>query len=314
MGLFVFENEEGCKITQNRKKIKRSKRIIKTKNENKKKDRNINLTDNKIKEIYRQLIDGINKICQSNMDEIDFEIIKSQMFNVILVLSGTRSGMLYEMFQSNTLLLKINKIIIKLIKKIIKKHYLNNIQIENIYGPHYVIYDNKYKDLVLLAHNDDKQLGILLDFICPGDNQDQINDRMVQDLYANECSFITQICSVHNYESNKDKFNEQFKKYQRIGNLLSLCIKMRFRIVTGAKTLITEIHKHGTKAIIKYMDELINIMRQGPEEDYKKTIDHLNQGEHYIMEKEKALKIIIINAVINDSQMSNSMIENILLV
>ena len=141
-----------------------------------------------------------------------------------------------------------------------------------------MIYDNKHRDLAVLAQDDDKFLGQLLDYVCPGENQDQLNDRMSQTLYANESPFITQMCSIESYGSKQDEFNEQLKKYQDIGKILNVKVTMGFRKVTGSLTLISEIHENGTQGIIKYKDELINIMRQCSEDDYKKTIDLLDQG------------------------------------
>ena len=226
------------------------------------------MTDNKIKEIYQELIQGQEQICQGHEHQIDINEIKSQMFNVILVLVGARGGMLYEIYQSYPILIEINEKIIELIKNILMTHNLDNIEIDNIFRPHYLIYDNKYKDQALLleAQDDVKVLGKLLDYTCPGDNLDKMNDRITQLIYAYDYPFFTQMCTMENYQRNEKKFKSQLKKYQKIGKLLDVDVRMTFRKFTGARTLVSKIHKNGAQGIIEYKDELINILTQGSDE------------------------------------------------
>ncbi len=217
------------------------------------------------------------------------------------------------MYQSNTLLFNINDKIIHLIKKIVKKYNFNNIMFEKIYGPHFLIYDNKYKDLAVLSEGNEKALGKLLDFICPGEHSDKFNDRMLIKIYAYDFPFLSQMCSIVGYEANKNKLNDQLKKYQKIGNILDVSIKINVEKMIGANTFILQIFNIGALGIIKYKDDLINILTQGSENELKKTIDIMIKGEHEIIKNEESLKIILINAIINISQIPNYMIENILL-
>ena len=75
--------------------------------------------------------------------------------------------------------------------------------------------------------------------MCPNEHTDRANDRVVQNIYADNFSFITQLCSVKGYETKKKIFDIQLKKYQKLGKILNVDIKMDFNeivILTDAMT------------------------------------------------------------------------------
>ena len=122
------------------------------------------------------------KMLLNSIDDNSNEF-KSEMFNVMTVLSGIRPGMLYENYNDDPKHENQINAVIDNVRKIIKDHKLD-VEIKKVFNQHYLIYLKKYKDLAERAENDSVELGKILDFACPGEHNDKINDSVVQRIYA----------------------------------------------------------------------------------------------------------------------------------
>lgn len=271
------------------------------------------MDDLQIKSIYQLLITETEKITESHNCH---SILKEQIFNLMLVLSGTRSGMLFEIYQSDTELLKIVKEeIIQMIKKIISFHQFNHVKVEKCYGSHYLIYCDKYQEIANQVENDEVLMGMILEFVCPGGHQNCMDDRMVQTIYVQGEEFIVQLCHWKDYESNYVKFDDQLKKYQRVGELLNLSVRADYRKDTGIHKLMLIVLDQNkdcfVQGIIEHKDTFINHLRQDSE-DWSQTIDLLNQSSDQIIKKEQVIRSILMHCLIQNLNQPISKIESIL--
>jgi hypothetical protein len=200
-------------------------------------------TNSKLKTIYKELINNV--LNDGNItDTIRDNYIKSEIFNIMLVISGYRKAMIISNHNSELLL--------KHVKNLIKKYNINNINIklgikeyydsESSYQYHcnsirkiILIYNKKYKHLANMAMDryrnvDDRKLGELLEFSCINDNNSKDKKIIVQSISADGIEFYTQVCTVSNYYKNKKPMYTQFNRYKRLSKILDVNLNMTFII------------------------------------------------------------------------------------
>jgi hypothetical protein len=273
------------------------------------------MDDLQIESIYQLLITETDRITESHNCR---GILREQIFNLILVLNETRSGMLFEVYESDSERLKIIKEeIVQMIKKIIRSNLpeqrpLNHIKIKKCYGSHYLIYCDKYQEIVNQVEDDDVLMGKILDFVCPGGHQNQMDDRMVQTIYVQEEDFIVQVCPWKDYELNHAKFDDQLKRYQKVGESLNLSVRADYRKDTGIhKLMLMVLDNDFVRGIIEHKDIFINHLRQDSE-DWSQTIDSLNQSYDHMIKNEQIIRSILMHCLIKNSNQPISKIERFL--
>ncbi len=280
------------------------------------------MDDNKLKIVYKELTDNFYKIYDDvNVDKLQ----KGEIFNIMSVLGGYRSGMLLE--HTNTFSLKyknLNKSLLESIKKIIQKYKLNInikklIKTRNLDGTknkHYrghIIYDKSNESLAKIAGNDTIALGKLLDFSC--EMADPMNDSLVQSIYAYDYPFFNQNCSKEGILEKQKNFKDDLKKFQKMGKILNVEVNMTVKNMVGYNTLLISLNKKGISGLLKYKNEIINELNfAGSWDDFKNVINILQSEDlKKIRKNEIALKSLITHAIIKYHSIPIDFLENFLL-
>jgi hypothetical protein len=258
-----------------------------------------------------------NELTYDIFNEYDYEnkdAIKSELFYVMLILSGYKNAMLVELyghFYENK-----GEILIKNVKKIIKKYKLNNIKIKAWKKMNcYFIYNAKYTDQVtsIIDENDTLSLGKLLEFTCPDENLNKLDDRISQHIYANGYPFFIQLCSEKTQKKSKNIFDQQLAKYKKLGKLLDISITMDFRKSIGINNLLTQLNKPGIDGISSNKHEFINIIYNINSTQFTKTLKILQADDNKLLQNnEKSLKIILNMALVSIENMSFDKIEHLI--
>jgi len=270
-----------------------------------------------IKKLYEHLINGILNIYHKTMNT-NINGMKADVFSLMLCLVGSRDGMLYESYYKD-----IDQIM-DFVKETVKIYKLKNIMIKksknNLY---YLIFDKKYKKLAkdAMDNYNENALGKLLGFTCSLDSIDRIEDYVAQRYYVDESEFYTQLCSVKDYEINKNKIIEQYNEFKRIGSIVSKNVTMENQTILGTRTLIEGVVGSDNKKLLKHREEYIDILRQlaESENDYAVTIRGLETiGEQSSQDHIIKIKIVLFNAVLvmyqltTGRQISNNVLEKIM--
>jgi hypothetical protein len=187
----------------------------------------------KIKEIYNAL----KKDVFDRYEYSDRDAILAEIFNFMLVICHIRDAVLIETF--NPHFAEKSEDFVKALKKI-NNDYTNflgdSIKFTTFENGNYIFAYFANSDKAPLidelsvgsVYDNAEKYGKILGYECPGDVRvnGMVEDRMFVGIYSNDGQVYAFMCSIDNYEREKDLITEKFNNISEVARILEIPIEL----------------------------------------------------------------------------------------
>jgi hypothetical protein len=266
-----------------------------------------------IKQIYddflMMVIDDINSMVTTNVCYCKnyIDSIRAEIFNIMLVISGYRKGMLVECCKRHSLIGHTINILKKYNIKstgYIQHHKDTDIDIIGSNEDNRsigVIFNNRNRKLAEKAISEKSilssySIGQLLEFCCSDDHH-KYDRAICQHIYADGYEFYTQVCTMSNYQKNENTMKYQLKRYQKLGKILNIDITMKFIKFPSPIQILNDIKINGIKGVFRNKSYILCLLDAYEHDLIVKNVISLLESTNYDDIKNNN---VIICSTIND--------------